>query len=233
MLKVESISASYGAIVALENVSLEVPNGKIVALLGANGAGKSTTLNCISSMVRLKTGRITFNDQSISGLNPDEVVSRGIVQVPEGREIFPDLSVSDNLLVGTWLRRKSDSKSDFDRVFELFPRLKERLKQDAGTLSGGEQQMLMIGRAIMAKPKILLLDEPSLGLSPVLIESIFEVIQQLNDQDTTILLVEQNTRMALSICHYAYVLENGEIKLHGSAEKLSNDPAVREAYLGS
>ena len=147
--------------------------------------------------------------------------------------IFPDLSVSDNLLVGTWLRRKSDSKSDFDRVFELFPRLKERLKQDAGTLSGGEQQMLMIGRAIMAKPKILLLDEPSLGLSPVLIESIFEVIQQLNDQGTTILLVEQNTRMALSICHYAYVLENGEIKLHGSAEKLSNDPAVREAYLGS
>ncbi len=233
MLKVESISASYGAIVALENVSLEVPNGKIVALLGANGAGKSTTLNCISSMVRLKTGRITFNDQSISGLNPDEVVSRGIVQVPEGREIFPDLSVSDNLLVGTWLRRKSDSKSDFDRVFELFPRLKERLKQDAGTLSGGEQQMLMIGRAIMAKPKILLLDEPSLGLSPVLIESIFEVIQQLNDQGTTILLVEQNTRMALSICNYAYVLENGEIKLHGSAEKLSNDPAVREAYLGS
>ncbi|NBS08661.1 MAG: ABC transporter ATP-binding protein [Betaproteobacteria bacterium] len=233
MLKVESISASYGAIVALENVSLEVPNGKIVALLGANGAGKSTTLNCISSMVRLKTGRITFNDQLISGLSPDEVVSRGIVQVPEGREIFPDLSISDNLLVGTWLRRKSDSKADFDRVFELFPRLKERLKQDAGTLSGGEQQMLMIGRAIMAKPKILLLDEPSLGLSPVLIESIFEVIQQLNGQGTTILLVEQNTRMALSVCHYAYVLENGEIKLHGSADKLANDPAVREAYLGS
>ena len=233
MLKVESISASYGAIVALENVSLEVPNGKIVALLGANGAGKSTTLNCISSMVRLKTGRITFNDQLISGLSPDEVVSRGIVQVPEGREIFPDLSISDNLLVGTWLRRKSDSTGDFDRVFELFPRLKERLKQDAGTLSGGEQQMLMIGRAIMAKPKILLLDEPSLGLSPVLIESIFEVIQQLNGQGTTILLVEQNTRMALSVCHYAYVLENGEIKLHGSADKLANDPAVREAYLGS
>ena len=233
MLKVESISASYGAIVALENVSLEVPNGKIVALLGANGAGKSTTLNCISSMVRLKTGRITFNDQLIAGLSPDEVVSRGIVQVPEGREIFPDLSISDNLLVGTWLRRKSDSKADFDRVFELFPRLKERLKQDAGTLSGGEQQMLMIGRAIMAKPKILLLDEPSLGLSPVLIESIFEVIQQLNEQGTTILLVEQNTRMALSVCHYAYVLENGEIKLHGSADKLANDPAVREAYLGS
>jgi branched-chain amino acid transport system ATP-binding protein len=233
MLKVESISASYGAIVALENVSLEVPNGKIVALLGANGAGKSTTLNCISSMVRLKTGRITFNDQLISGLSPDEVVSRGIVQVPEGREIFPDLSISDNLLVGTWLRRKSDSTGDFDRVFELFPRLKERLKQDAGTLSGGEQQMLMIGRAIMAKPKILLLDEPSLGLSPVLIESIFEVIQQLNEQGTTILLVEQNTRMALSVCHYAYVLENGEIKLHGSADKLANDPAVREAYLGS
>jgi len=233
MLKVESISASYGAIVALENVSLEVPNGKIVALLGANGAGKSTTLNCISSMVRLKTGRITFNDQLISGLSPDDVVSRGIVQVPEGREIFPDLSISDNLLVGTWLRRKSDSTGDFDRVFELFPRLKERLKQDAGTLSGGEQQMLMIGRAIMAKPKILLLDEPSLGLSPVLIESIFEVIQQLNEQGTTILLVEQNTRMALSVCHYAYVLENGEIKLHGSADKLANDPAVREAYLGS
>jgi branched-chain amino acid transport system ATP-binding protein len=233
MLKVEGISASYGAIVALENVSLEVPSGKIVALLGANGAGKSTTLNCISSMVRLKEGRITFDGEVISGLSPHNVVAKGIVQVPEGREIFPEMSIADNLLVGTWLRRRSDSQDDFDRVYALFPRLKERLKQEAGTLSGGEQQMLMIGRAIMARPKILLLDEPSLGLSPVLIESIFEVIEQLHAQGTTILLVEQNTRMALSVSDYAYVLENGEIKLHGSAQELANDPAVREAYLGA
>jgi branched-chain amino acid transport system ATP-binding protein len=160
-------------------------------------------------------------------------VAKGIVQVPEGREIFPEMSIADNLLVGTWLRRRSDSQDDFDRVYALFPRLKERLKQEAGTLSGGEQQMLMIGRAIMARPKILLLDEPSLGLSPVLIESIFEVIEQLHAQGTTILLVEQNTRMALSVSDYAYVLENGEIKLHGSAQELANDPAVREAYLGA
>jgi branched-chain amino acid transport system ATP-binding protein len=233
MLKVEGISASYGAIVALENVSLEVPGGKIVALLGANGAGKSTTLNCISGMVPLKQGRILFEGAPISGMSADGVVAKGIVQVPEGREIFPEMTVADNLLVGTWLRRKAESAEDFERVYTLFPRLKERLKQEAGTLSGGEQQMLMIGRAIMARPKILLLDEPSLGLSPVLIENIFEVIQQLHAQGTTILLVEQNARMALSISDYAYVLENGEIKLHGPSAQLANDPAVREAYLGA
>ncbi|MES2534523.1 MAG: ABC transporter ATP-binding protein [Pseudomonadota bacterium] len=233
MLKVEGISASYGAIVALENVSLEVPSGKIVALLGANGAGKSTTLNCISGMVPLKKGSILFEGAPISGMRADGVVAKGIVQVPEGREIFPEMTVADNLLVGTWLRRKAESADDFERVYTLFPRLKERLKQEAGTLSGGEQQMLMIGRAIMARPKILLLDEPSLGLSPVLIENIFEVIQQLHTQGTTILLVEQNARMALSISDYAYVLENGEVKLHGPSDQLANDPAVREAYLGA
>lgn len=233
MLKVEGISASYGAIVALENVSLEVPGGKIVALLGANGAGKSTTLNCISGMVPLKQGRILFDGAPISGMRADGIVAKGIVQVPEGREIFPEMTVADNLLVGTWLRRKAESAEDFERVYTLFPRLKERLKQEAGTLSGGEQQMLMIGRAIMARPKILLLDEPSLGLSPVLIENIFEVIQQLHAQGTTILLVEQNARMALSISDYAYVLENGEIKLHGPSAQLASDPAVREAYLGA
>jgi branched-chain amino acid transport system ATP-binding protein len=233
MLKVEGISASYGAIVALENVSLEVPGGKIVALLGANGAGKSTTLNCISGMVPLKQGRILFEGAPISGMRADGVVAKGMVQVPEGREIFPEMTVADNLLVGTWLRRKAESAEDFERVYTLFPRLKERLKQEAGTLSGGEQQMLMIGRAIMARPKILLLDEPSLGLSPVLIENIFEVIQQLHAQGTTILLVEQNARMALSISDYAYVLENGEIKLHGPSAQLASDPAVREAYLGA
>ena len=233
MLKLEGISASYGAIVALERVSLEVPRGKIVALLGSNGAGKSTTLNCISGTVPLRQGRILFEDTPISGLAPDVIVAAGIVQVPEGREIFPELSVADNLLLGTWLRRKAQSKNDYERVYTLFPRLKERLKQEAGTLSGGEQQMLMIGRAIMARPKILLLDEPSLGLSPVLIENIFEVIQQLHAQGTTILLVEQNARMALAVSDHAYVLENGEIRLHGPSAELANDPQVREAYLGA
>jgi len=233
MLELELISAAYGPIQALENVSLQVPSGKIVALLGANGAGKSTTLNCISGLVPLKRGRIIFDGKTLSGLNASAVVSAGVVQVPEGREIFPELSVADNLLLGGWLhRKKGETEAAFDRVYSLFPRIKARLAQDAGTLSGGEQQMLMIGRALMARPKILLLDEPSLGLSPILIETIFEVITQLNQQGTTILLVEQNARMALSISDYAYVLENGEIRLEGESAKLIADPQVQSAYLG-
>lgn len=233
MLRLEAISASYGPIQALDRVTLEVPAGKIVALLGANGAGKSTTLNCISGVVPLKAGRILFDGRDIAGLKPSAVVSAGIVQVPEGREIFPELSVEDNLLLGTWLRKgRRQLGEEFEAVYRLFPRLKERLQQHAGTLSGGEQQMLMIGRALMARPRILLLDEPSLGLSPILVETIFEVVQQLNRDGATILLVEQNARVALSVSDYGYVLENGEVRVQGTSDALRDDPVVRQAYLG-
>lgn len=234
MLRLENISASYGAIQALEGVSLEVPEGKIVCLLGANGAGKSTTLNCISGVVQTTAGKIVFNDETISGMGVNRVVGRGIVQVPEGREIFIDMTVMENLTLGSWLRRKSpEVKGDLERVLEYFPRLRQRAKQLAGTLSGGEQQMLMIGRALMAKPKLLLLDEPSLGLSPVLIESLFEIIQRVHDTGVPLLIVEQNARMALAVSDYGYILENGEIKLHGSADDLASNPQVQEAYLGA
>ena len=234
MLRLENISASYGAIQALEGVSLEVPEGKIVCLLGANGAGKSTTLNCISGVVQTTAGKIVFNDETISGMGVNRIVGRGIVQVPEGREIFIDMTVMENLTLGSWLRRKSpEVKGDLERVLEYFPRLRQRAKQLAGTLSGGEQQMLMIGRALMAKPKLLLLDEPSLGLSPVLIESLFEIIQRVHDTGVPLLIVEQNARMALAVSDYGYILENGEIKLHGSAADLASNPQVQEAYLGA
>lgn len=234
MLRLENISASYGAIQALEGVSLEVPEGKIVCLLGANGAGKSTTLNCISGVVQTTAGKIVFNDETISGMGVNRIVGRGIVQVPEGREIFIDMTVMENLTLGSWLRRKSpEVKGDLERVLEYFPRLRQRAKQLAGTLSGGEQQMLMIGRALMAKPKLLLLDEPSLGLSPVLIESLFEIIQRVHDTGVPLLIVEQNARMALAVSDYGYILENGEIKLHGSADDLASNPQVQEAYLGA
>ena len=234
MLRLENVSASYGAIQALEGVSLDVPNGKIVCLLGANGAGKSTTLNCISGVVQTTAGRISFNDETISGMGVNRVVGRGIVQVPEGREIFIEMTVMENLMLGTWLRRKSpEIPADLERVLEYFPRLRQRAKQLAGTLSGGEQQMLMIGRALMAKPKLLLLDEPSLGLSPVLIENLFAIIEKVHEAGVPILLVEQNASMALAVSDYGYILENGEIKLHGSAADLASNPQVQEAYLGA
>jgi branched-chain amino acid transport system ATP-binding protein len=234
MLRLEKLSARYGAIRALENVSLEVPMGKIVCLLGANGAGKTTTLNCISGMVRAERGRILFEDHDITRELPERIVRRGIVQVPEGREIFPALNVADNLRLGTWVRRHApDVTRDLERVLDYFPVLRDRAAQRAGTLSGGEQQMLMLARALMARPKLLLLDEPSLGLSPVLIESLFAIIARLHREGLAILLVEQNARIALASSDYGYVLENGEIKLEGSAASLADDDAVREAYLGA
>jgi len=234
MLRLENVSASYGAIQALEGVSLDVPQGKIVCLLGANGAGKSTTLNCISGVVQTTAGRISFNDETISGMGVNRIVGRGIVQVPEGREIFIEMTVMENLMLGSWLRRKSpEIPGDVERVLEYFPRLRQRAKQLAGTLSGGEQQMLMIGRALMAKPRLLLLDEPSLGLSPVLIESLFAIIEKVHEAGVPILLVEQNARMALAVSDYGYILENGEIKMHGTAADLANNPQVQEAYLGA
>jgi len=232
MLELETISARYGAIRALEGVSLTVPAGQVVCLLGANGAGKTTTLNCISGVVPLAGGRIRFEGEDVSGLAIDKLVARGVVQVPEGREIFPELSVADNLLLGQWLHRRKPASDALDRVYDYFPRLKEREKQLAGTLSGGEQQMLMIGRALMARPKLLLLDEPSLGLSPVLIEQVFAIVRRINADGVPILLVEQNARVALAASHYGYVLENGEVRLHGAAGELAENTEIRAAYLG-
>jgi branched-chain amino acid transport system ATP-binding protein len=231
VLEVEHISARYGAIHALEAVSLTVPAGQIVCLLGANGAGKTTTLNCISGVVPLAAGRIRFENENISGLAIDKIVARGIVQVPEGREIFPDMTVTDNLLLGCWLNRAGVADL-FALVYDYFPRLKERARQPAGTLSGGEQQMLMIGRALMARPKLLLMDEPSLGLSPVLIEQVFAILTRINRDGVPILLVEQNAHVALAASQYGYVLENGEIRLHGVSTDLAENPEIRAAYLG-
>ena len=231
MLELENVSARYGAIHALEAVSLSVSAGQVVCLLGANGAGKTTTLNCICGVVPLAAGRIRFENEDIAGLSIDRIVARGIVQVPEGREIFPEMTVADNLLLGCWLNRNGIAGL-FERVYDYFPRLKERAKQQAGTLSGGEQQMLMIGRALMARPKLLLMDEPSLGLSPVLIEQVFAILARINREGVPILLVEQNARVALAASQYGYVLENGEIRLHGAAADLAENPEIRAAYLG-
>ena len=231
MLELENISASYGKVRALERVSLSVAHGQVVCLLGANGAGKTTTLNCISGVVPLSGGRIRFEGEIVSGLSIDRIVARGIVQVPEGREIFPELSVFDNLSLGAWLYRRAP-RGQLERVYDYFPRLRERAQQHAGTLSGGEQQMLMIGRALMARPKLLLLDEPSLGLSPILIEQVFAIVARIHADGIPILLVEQNARVALAVSNAGYVLENGEIRLSGKASGLAGDPEVRAAYLG-
>lgn len=234
MLQVIEITAAYGAIQALDRVSLEVGQSQCVALLGANGAGKTTTLNCISGLVPLAGGRIIFEGERIDGLSPERIVERGVVQVPEGREIFPELSVRDNLVLGAWLRRRSrDVPKDLDRVYDIFPRLKERARQHAGTLSGGEQQMLMLGRALMARPKLLLVDEPSLGLSPVLVETVFRVLARLHGDGLTLLMVEQNAQLALSASSYSYILENGEMAAQGASEPMRSDPRIREAYLGA
>ncbi|MCC6473509.1 MAG: ABC transporter ATP-binding protein [Burkholderiales bacterium] len=234
MLEVQTISASYGSVRALEAVSLQVDAGGIVCLLGANGAGKSTTLNCISGVVPSARGRIRCDGRDITGWAIERIVALGIVQVPEGRELFPALSVEENLVLGTWLhRRQRNHGPEFERVYEYFPRLKERRKQAAGFLSGGEQQMLMIGRALMARPKYLLLDEPSLGLSPLLVQQLFEIIARMHRDGIAILLVEQNAKVALSVSEYGYILENGEVRLHGRAKALSEDPEVHAAYLGA
>ncbi len=234
MLEVAGIHAAYGAVRALENVSLKVGAGQIVCLLGANGAGKTTTLNCISGVVPVQEGRIRFDGEDITNARVDRLVARGIVQVPEGREIFPTLSTEDNLLLGGWTRPRGESRPrELARIYDLFPRLSERAAQMAGTLSGGEQQMLMIGRALMAKPKLLMFDEPSLGLSPLLVQQVFQIIPRINAAGVPILLVEQNARMALQVSSYGYILENGEIALEGPSCELAGDPQVQHAYLGA
>lgn len=232
MLDVGNIQVYYGEIHALKGISLQVAKGEIVALLGNNGAGKTTTLKTISGLLRPRTGRVLLEGQPIHDLPTHEIVSRGIAHAPEGRRIFNSLTVTENLEMGAYLRQDAAIAEDMERVFALFPRLRERRSQVAGTLSGGEQQMLAIGRALMARPRILLLDEPSMGLAPILVEQIFQTIQDINRQGTTILLVEQNAAMALSIAHRGYVLETGSITLHGSAVELQEHPDVQRAYLG-
>jgi len=232
MLKVKDLSVHYGVIQALKQVSLEVHEGEIVALIGANGAGKTTLLHAISGLVKHE-GEIEFLHQSLNKVSSRAIVASGITQVPEGRRIFPDMSVTENLLMGAYLRKdKAGIEEDMKMVFERFPRLEERKKQLAGTLSGGEQQMLAMGRALMARPKLLLLDEPSMGLSPLLVKEIFSIITAINQQGTTVLLVEQNARMALQIADRAYVMETGKIVLTGTGEELSASEDIKKAYLG-
>ena len=232
MLEIKECSVHYGVIQALKQVSLEVNEGEIVALIGANGAGKTTLLHAISGLVKSE-GDIVFLGNSLNKASSRSIVSSGITQVPEGRRIFPDMSVTENLLMGAYLRKdKKEIEQDMNLVFERFPRLLERKKQLAGTLSGGEQQMLAMGRALMAKPKLLLLDEPSMGLSPLLVKEIFSIITEINRQGTTVLLVEQNARMALQIADRAYVMENGKIVLSGTGEELASSDEIKKAYLG-
>ncbi|MBU1001231.1 MAG: ABC transporter ATP-binding protein [Proteobacteria bacterium] len=233
MLKVENIHTYYGSIHALKGVSLQINEGEIVTLIGANGAGKSTTLMSISGVTRAKQGSVTFMGRDITKVSTDKIVAMGVTQVPEGRMIFPVLTVEENLLMGSYLRKDKDVViKDKRMVYELFPVLSERRKQHGGTLSGGEQQMLAIGRALMARPKLLLLDEPSLGLAPIVVENIFQVIKKINSTGTTVLLVEQNAQMALAAADRAYVLATGEVIMEGTSQELLNDPKVRAAYLG-
>jgi len=233
VLKVEGIHTYYGSIQALKGVELTVNEGEIVCLIGANGAGKTTTLMTVSGITRPRKGRVYFKGRDITRLSTDKIVALGITQVPEGRMIFPVLTVEENLLMGSYIRKDRDEvKKDRQYVFELFPVLAERRKQAGGTLSGGEQQMLAIGRALMARPKLLLLDEPSLGLAPIVVENIFEVIAKINSEGTTVMLVEQNAQMALQIAHRGYVLETGRVALEGSAGELLEDERVQAAYLG-
>jgi branched-chain amino acid transport system ATP-binding protein len=234
MLELRDLTVSYGAITALHGISIKVEAGSIVTLVGSNGAGKSTTLRAISGLVRAKSGEILYEDQPITNMPPHRIVGRGIAQSPEGRMVFANLTVKENLRMGAYLRKdKANFSKDLDFIYGIFPRLKERAKQTAGTLSGGEQQMLAIGRALMSKPKLLLLDEPSLGIAPLLTKTIFEQIVAVNRElNLTILLVEQNANLALEISHRGYVLETGRILLEDTAEALRQDPKVREAYLG-
>lgn len=233
MLKINNLDIFYGGIHALKNINLEVKQGEIVTLIGANGAGKTSTLRAISSLEKPKNGEIIFNGENITGMAPHKLVAKGLSHVPEGRKIFANLSVMENLELGAYLRKdKKAIEEDYEMVFEKFPRLKERLKQNAGTLSGGEQQMLAIGRALMNRPKMLLLDEPSMGLAPLVVNDIFDTIVEINKAGTTILLVEQNANKALSIADRAYVLETGRITLQGTADELLHDDKVRAAYLG-
>ena len=231
MLKVDDLNVYYGKIHALKGVSFDVNEGEIVSLIGANGAGKSTTLKTISGLLRSKTGGVTFMGEDISKIDAYKLVEKGLAHVPEGRRIFLQMSVMENLEMGAYIKGKAD-KADIESVFEKFPRLKERKYQVAGTLSGGEQQMLAMGRALMSHPKLLMLDEPSMGLAPILVEQIFEIIKELNDAGTTILLVEQNAEMALEVSDRAYVIESGRVSLSGTGEELRNSDTIKKAYLG-
>ncbi|HQY87131.1 MAG TPA: ABC transporter ATP-binding protein [Tepidisphaeraceae bacterium] len=233
LLQVSNIDVFYGAIQALHGVTLEVNEGEIITLIGGNGAGKTTTLRTISGMIRPREGHVKFEDDDITGHPPHELVRKGLSHVPEGRGIFSNLSVAENLSLGSYVRKdRHNISTDYERVLTLFPRVRDRLKQVAGTLSGGEQQMLAIARALLARPKLLLLDEPSLGLAPQLVQLIFSIIREINSQGTTVLLVEQNAHMALRVAHRAYVLQTGRIVKSGIARELLEDPDVKKAYLG-
>ena len=234
MLKIDNLHVSYGGIRALQGVSLEVPDGKIVTLIGANGAGKSTMLRTISGLVKADSGSVTYEGQELLGMPINKILEKGIAMVPEGRRVFTNLSVVENLKVGAYLRSdKAQIEKDLEWVYELFPRLKERSWQMAGTLSGGEQQMLAVARALMSKPKVIMMDEPSLGLAPLVVKGIFDIIRQINDQGVTVLLIEQNANMALKTADFAYVLETGRITLTGTGRELLVNEAVKKAYLGS
>ena len=232
MLKVENLVVKYGNIAAVKGISLDVAEGEIISVVGANGAGKSTTVNTIAGIVKMTSGKIIYNGIDISKTTPQERVKQGIILAPEGRQMFNEMSVKENLLMGAYLQDSASANQMFDTIFDLFPILKSRLKQPAGTLSGGEQQMLCIGRAMMSKPKLLMLDEPSLGLAPLIVKEIFELIKRIREMGCTILLIEQNVRMALGVSDRAYVMQTGEVVISGNSKDVVNMPEVQEAYLG-
>lgn len=231
MLKIEDLKVNYGGINAVKGVSFEVPEGSVVSLIGANGAGKSTILRTIAGLVKPVSGKVSFNDEVITGIDTSDIIAKGITLVPEGRRVFPDMTVLDNIKIGAYLRHDG-LEEDIKHMYSLFPRLKERKWQLAGTLSGGEQQMLALARALMSKPKLLMMDEPSLGLAPLIVKGIFEIIKEINKSGVTVLLIEQNANMALKASDYAYVLETGKLSMEGSGEELLSNEAIREAYLG-
>ncbi len=238
MLNIENLQAGYGKVLVLQGISINVPKGKVVTLIGSNGAGKTTTMRAISGMIKPSAGTITLNGKSIAGMESNQIAKLGLAHSPEGRRVFSTMSVTDNLLLGafprlTGSRPKGDVNGDLERAMQLFPRLQERRNQLAGTLSGGEQQMLAMARAIMLNPEVVLLDEPSMGLAPILVEEVFKIIQRLKSEGVTMLLVEQFAAAALNVADYGYVLENGKISVHGPAAQLKNDPAVKAAYLGT
>lgn len=233
MLKIDNLSVHYGGIHALQGINLEVADGKIVTLIGANGAGKSTTLKAIVGLVKASSGSVSWNGETLTGKAVKDIVQKGVVLVPEGRRIFPNLTVDENLSLGAYARNdKAEIAADREKVFGLFPRLKERMRQKGGTLSGGEQQMLAVARALMTRPALLMMDEPSLGLAPLIVKMIFDIVRQINKEGTTVLLVEQNAKAALEVADYAYVLETGRITLQGPGKELLADDKVRSAYLG-
>ena len=233
MLEVKDLKVAYGSILALKGISFDVKKGEIISLIGANGAGKTTTLHSISNLIKKQSGSVTFKGEDITNTNPDKIVKAGLIHVPEGRRVFANLTVKENLEMGAYLRKDmAQIKADLEHVYELFPRLRERVKQLAGTLSGGEQQMLAMGRGLMSKPELLLLDEPSMGLAPILVDEIFDIIQKINKDGTTILLVEQNAFKAMSIANRVYILETGEVSASGDASVMIHDESVKKAYLG-